>query len=98
VPATAMVPLATVPAASFGPVWLLVVALIALTAGARPVQSYLDATGMQLMSPANYVDAVIRPVQSDGNEEINVDGDRLRAGQPPAGTTSAQQSAYRTAL
>jgi multicomponent K+:H+ antiporter subunit D len=49
------------PVASAGPAWLLALCLLLLTVGARPVQSFMDATAEQLLEPAGYVEAVIRP-------------------------------------
>jgi multicomponent K+:H+ antiporter subunit D len=66
--------------APFGPLWLLVAALVALTAGARPVQAFLDSTSEQLLHPDAYIESVIRPETGDQPEDINLDGDRLRAG------------------
>ncbi len=44
-----------------GPVAFLVLACVALTVGAGPAASYLDATGRALAAPQTYIDAVLTP-------------------------------------
>ena len=51
--------------------------LLLLTVGARPVQSFMDATAAQLLQPAGYVEAVLQA--ADGPPDLVVpDADWLR--------------------
>ena len=52
-----------------GPVAFLILACVALTAGAGPVAAYLDATGRALATPQTYIEAVLAaetPASSNG--------------------------------
>jgi multicomponent K+:H+ antiporter subunit D len=70
-------PDAALPRASTGPSWFLAAMLLLLTAGASPVQQFMDATAAQLLQPAGYVEAVIRP-DSVGPPDLIAPGtDRL---------------------
>jgi len=64
--------------ASSGPVWLLTLCLLVLTAGAAPVQSFLDSTSHQLLHPEGYIDAVIHSQVDDGHENMDRDAVRVR--------------------
>lgn len=64
--------------ASSGPAWMLALALLALTAGAAPVQSFLDSTSHQLLHPEGYIEAVIHSQVDDDSQNIDPDAGRLR--------------------
>lgn len=65
------------PRASSGPAWMMAGVLLLLTVGARPVQSFMDATAAQLLQPAGYVEAVLQA--ADGPPDLVVpDADWLR--------------------
>ena len=68
---------AGLPRASTGPSWFLAAMLLLLTAGASPVQQFMDATAAQLLQPAGYVEAVIRPDSVGPPDLIGPGTDRL---------------------
>ncbi len=70
-------PDAGLPRASTGPSWFLAAMLLLLTAGASPVQQFMDATAAQLLQPAGYVEAVIRPDSVGPPDLIGPGTDRL---------------------
>ena len=70
-------PDAALPRASTGPSWFLAAMLLLLTAGASPVQQFMDATAAQLLQPAGYVEAVIRPDSVGPPDLIGPGTDRL---------------------
>jgi len=80
-----------VPLSSRGPALALALVLLALTAGARPVQSFMDATSGQLLDPQNYIEAVMRPDAGPATGELNVEGDAMHAhdGSGPAAIPTA---------
>ena len=61
-----------------GPSWFLAAALLVLTAGAGPVQQFMEATAAQLLDPARYIEAVIRPDLVGPPDLIGPGTDRLR--------------------
>jgi len=70
--------------ASSGPVWFLAAVLLLVTVGARPVQSFMDATAAQLLQPAGYVESVMRPDLAGPPDLIGPGTDRLRTQGAPA--------------